>query len=162
MNHEVTLRRTREGDGAALWEIQITAIRELGKSHYTQAEVDAWSGYHDGSLSAERLEKSIPGCFGIVAEVGSCIVAFGTLDDNGEVGAVYVRPEYARQGIGSAVLDKLLSEARRRGLAQVRAIASLTGEAFYAKAGFEVQERCEHEFPSGAAIDCVWMVKRLD
>ena len=162
MNHEATLRRTREGDGAALCEIQIAAIRELGKSHYTQAEVDAWSGYHDGSLSPEKLEKGIPGRFGIVAEVGSYVVAFGTLDENGDVRAVYVRPAYARQGIGSAVLDELLSKARRRGLVQVRTKASLSGEAFYAKAGFKVQERCKHRFRDSAEIDSVWMVKKLD
>ena len=124
--------------------------------------MDAWSGYHDGSLSPERLEKGIPECFGIIAEVDSYIVAFGTLDDNGDVGAVYVRPQYARQGIGSAVLEALLSEARQRGLAQVRTKTSLSGEAFYAKAGFKVQERCKHRFRSGAEIDSVWMVKKLE
>jgi len=162
MDHTVTLRRARAGDGAAICEIQIAAIRELGRSHYTQAEVDAWSGVHDGSLSPERSEGAVLESFTIVAEASGSIIAFGTLDDNGEVGAVYVRPEWTRQCIGSAVLSELLSEAGRRGLAHVCTKASLSGEAFYAQAGFEAQERRRHRFRSGEKIDYIWMVKQLE
>lgn len=162
MMDELILRLSRPGDGAAMSEIQVTAIRELGLTHYSQAEVDAWSGREDGRLSPERMEQRLAECFGVVAEVGGAPVAFGLLADGGEVGALYVRPAYARQGIGSAVLGELQSEARRQGLRQVWTTAALCAEDFYASAGFTAQERCRHRFRGGTEIECVRMIRTLD
>ena len=52
---EITIRRATRQDREVLCEIHVSAIRELGKSHYSEAEVDAWSR----ERTPERYEEHI-------------------------------------------------------------------------------------------------------
>ena len=158
MNEDITLRTATQQDRHALCEIQRSAIITLGRSHYSEAEVEAWSS----GLTPERYEKMIADDLVVVVDRGSQQIALGRLESNGEVGAVYVRPGFERQGIGTAVLAELLSEAKRSGLQAVHCKSSLCAEAFYAHAGFQPGERCKHLFRTGREIECVPMTKTLD
>jgi putative acetyltransferase len=110
----------------------------------------------------QRYEKPIAELYVVVAKLDSRVVGFGTLNpDTGEVVAVYVAPQVARQGIGAAILAELLSQATTCGLSEVHCKSSLCAEAFYAKAGFQAGPRCKHRFRSGQEIDCIPMTKSL-
>ncbi len=43
MNVEIKIRKATQLDRDALCQIHVSAIRGLGTSHYSAAEVDAWS-----------------------------------------------------------------------------------------------------------------------
>lgn len=154
----VHLRIATRQDREVLCNIQRTAILTLGRSHYSEAELEAWSS----GLTPERYERMIADHHVVVAERGSQIVAFGRLESSGEVGAVYVRLGLERQGIGTVVLAELLSEARQAGLHAVHCKSSLCAEAFYAHAGFQPGEKRKHRFRDGREIDCILMTKTLD
>lgn len=140
-------------------EIHGSAIRELGTSHYSQAEVDAWAS----GRTPERYEKHIAQRHVVVAEHRSEPVGFGTLDcSTGEIRQLYVSPEYARKGVGRRILTELLVEARRRGLREVHCQSSLNAEAFYADSGFRAGQKCEHRFRDGGEIDCIYMERTLE
>ena len=159
MTVRITIRKATQQDCEALCQIHVSAIRELGTSHYSQAEVDAWSS----GRSPKRYEKHIAERHVIVAQHGSKPVGFGTLDcTTGEILQLYVRPEYARKGIGRRILGELLGEARRQGLREVCCLSSLNAEAFYASCGFHAGEKCKHRFRDGGEIDCVAMKRSLD
>ena len=99
---EITIRKATHQDREALREIHVSSIRELGKSHYSEAEVDAWSG----GRTPARYEEHISERHVIVAQNRSMLVGFGTLDiTTGEILQLYVRPEYARKRIGTLILD---------------------------------------------------------
>jgi N-acetylglutamate synthase-like GNAT family acetyltransferase len=156
---EITIRKATRQDCEALCEIHVSAIRGLGKSHYSGAELDAWSS----GRVPERYEKHIAERHVIVAEHGSKPVGFGTLDlTTGEVLQLYVRPEYGRKGIGRRILRELLDEARRQGLREVHCLSSLNAEAFYASSGFHAGGKCKHRFRDGGEIHCVRMKRMLD
>jgi putative acetyltransferase len=142
-----------------LCQIHVSAIRGLGASHYSAAEVDAWSR----GRTPERYEKHIAERYVIVAQHGSKPAGFGTLDyTTGEIRQVYVSPEYARKRIGHRILRELLAEARGRGLREVHCLSSLNAEAFYANSGFYAGQRCKHRFQNGGEIDCIPMKKMLE
>jgi putative acetyltransferase len=157
-NEGITIRMATQQDREALCNIQRSAILTLGRSHYSEAELEAWSS----GLTPERYEKMIADHHVVIAERGSQVVAFGRLESSGEVGAVYVRPGCERQGIGNAVLAELLSEARQSGLRAVYCKSSLCAEAFYSHAGFQSAEKCKHQFRDGREIECVPMTMTLD
>ncbi|MEN6544748.1 MAG: GNAT family N-acetyltransferase [Armatimonadia bacterium] len=139
--------------------IQGTSILELGRLVYTDDEVMAWG---DG-LSPERYVTSTLGSrFALIAELDSSAAGFGILDlSTGEITAMYVLPAFARRGIGTAILDELIAEAKRKGLPRVHCQSSLFAEAFYQKAGFEPGLRGQHRFRGGQQIDYIPMVKFL-
>jgi len=154
----VTIRKATQQDRESLCEIQVSAIRELGKSHYGEADLEAWSS----GLSPERHGKYIADRFVIVAEAESEILGFGALDpDTGRVCAVYVRPDHAGKGIGSTILVTLISEAKRLGLRQLHCHASLNAREFYQRRGFKPGQVSKHRFGDGREIDCISMTLTL-
>ena len=156
---EITIRKATHQDREALREIHISSIRELGKSHYSEAEVDAWSG---GRTQA-RYEGHISERHVIVAQNRSMPVVFGTLDiTTGEILQLYVRPEYARKRIGTLILDEMLRVARAAGLHEVHCISSLNARDFYIDAGFQPGQKCKHRFRNGGEVECVSMKVLLE
>jgi N-acetylglutamate synthase-like GNAT family acetyltransferase len=156
---EIKIRKATCQDCNALCEIHVSAIRELGKSHYSEAEVDAWSR---GRIP-ERYEKHIRDRQVVIAQHRSIPVGFGTVDlSTGEVRQLYVRAEYARKHIGTQILEELLEIARAAGLREVHCISSLNAEAFYGNAGFQSGQKCKHRFRDGGEIDCIAMKKLLE
>ena len=57
---------------------------------------------------------------------------------SGKIGRMAVSQSMRRQGIGRALLDALVAEARRLKLDEVSLGAQLPAVAFYERAGFEV------------------------
>ena len=156
---EITIRKATHQDREALCEIHVSSIRELGKSHYSEAEVAAWL---KGRIPA-RYEGHISERHVIVAHNRSMPVGFGTLDlTTGEINQLYVRPEYARKRIGTLILDELLCVARAAGLHEVHCISSLNARDFYVAAGFRPGQKCKHRFKNGGEVDCIPMKKLLE
>ena len=77
----------------------------------------------------------------VVAREGSELVGCGALhvmwEDLGEVRTVAVLPDVKGQGVGGAILEALVGEARRRGHAAVVLSAQVQAVGFYRKFGFE-------------------------
>ena len=147
---KIKIRKATPYDCEVLSEIHISAIRELGNTHYSEAEVDAWSR----GKTPERHEKHIRERQVVVAQHRSIAVGFGTLDlTTGEVVHLYVRPEYARKGIGTKILEELLGMARAAGLRELHCTATLNAEAFYANSGFQSGKKCKHRFRDGGEIE---------
>jgi putative acetyltransferase len=156
---KIKIRKATPQDCEVLSEIHISAIRELGKTHYSEAEVDAWSR----GKTPERHEKHIRERQVVVAQHRSIAVGFGTLDlTTGEVVHLYVRPENARKGIGTQILEELLGMARAVGLRELHCISTLNAESFYANSGFQSGQKCKHRFRDGGEIDCVAMKRVLE
>jgi putative acetyltransferase len=156
---DITIRRATLDDCEALCEIHVSSIRELGRSHYSEAEVDAWAK----GRTPERYERLISEKHVVVALRGPMPVGFGTLDvPTGEILQLYVRPDYARRGVGTLIVDELARVVGAAGGRLVHCIASLNARPFYVNAGFEPGPMRKHRFRSGVEVDCVPMKKRLD
>ena len=155
---EIEIRKATHQDGETLCEIHVTSIHELGKSHYPETEIEAWSR----GRTPDRYEKHIRERQVVVAQHRSIAVGFGTLDHTtGEILQLYVRPEYARKRIGTQILEELLNLARAAGLCEVRCISSLNARDFYVNAGFQSGQKCKHRFRDGGEVDCILMKKLL-
>jgi predicted GNAT family N-acyltransferase len=64
--------------------------------------------------------------------------AIGTarMHPDGQIGRMAVMKEWRRRGVGAALLDGLVNEARARGLAEVRLLAQVQALDFYRERGF--------------------------
>jgi len=78
-------------------------------------------------------------------------------DADAEVQAVYVHPEAAREGVGTALLAGLEGHAREFGADDAALHASLNAVGFYERRGYERVAERDHEFRDGATGTVVEM-----
>ena len=154
----MTIRRAREDDAESVGRVHRSAIRELCRAHYTDEQIEAWSG----PRPAGHFAKVIRAKEFYVAEGGGEVVGFGSLDAEAcEVDAVYIAPAAAGRGIGMKLLRAVEARARELGLKSLRVDASLNAVGFYERAGYELQATGTHRLANGVDLPCAHMSKGL-
>jgi predicted GNAT family N-acyltransferase len=85
-------------------------------------------------IELDDLDKD---CVHAVAydDAGKAIATARLLPD-GQVGRMVVMKDWRRRGVGAALLEALIQEARKRGLSEVRLSAPLQALEFYRSQGF--------------------------
>lgn len=81
--------------------------------------------------------------------------------DPARIRAFFVRPDWARLGIGSALLERCEQEARHHGFKAAALVATLPGERLYRALGYVSEGRLNHPLPQGRTIEFVSMRKPL-
>ncbi|AJE46233.1 GNAT family N-acetyltransferase [Celeribacter indicus] len=79
----------------------------------------------------------------------------------GHMRRVAVRPDYARCGIGSVVLEHILDHARLTGVTRLCALSTLTARAFYECHGFAASGEVELTLRPGVRLPAVQMARDL-
>jgi GNAT superfamily N-acetyltransferase len=77
------------------------------------------------------------------------------------VRAMYTHPDFARLGIGRAILEHCEAEAAAGGFCHVELVATLAGEPLYRACRYKEIERFEARAANGVAVPLVRMRKRL-
>jgi GNAT superfamily N-acetyltransferase len=95
----------------------------------------------------------------LVAERGERIVGYAGLR-GGEVTALFVRPSAARSGVATALLARVETLARRRGVQRLHVDAARSGVLFYRARGFTSGRPVRVPLPGGSML-AVRMAKRL-
>lgn len=169
-----TVREMTPGDAEAVLRLHVAAAREFGPRAYDQEQVAAWAEKPDGvepylaALEADTTDQ-------IVAERDGEVIGWGRLDHDetddeeggdedstvGEVTAVYVDPEHARSGVGSALLAHLEERAAELGLDRLSLSASLNAVGFYERHGYRPVERTTHETTGGVELPVLAMTTDL-
>jgi GNAT superfamily N-acetyltransferase len=75
--------------------------------------------------------------------------------------AFFVDPAHARQGLARRILEACLHAAREAGFASIELAATLPGEPFYVRYGFEADERFEITLPGNIQVPLVRMHRAL-
>ena len=157
----ITVRPLRADEGRIYLEIVNSAIRSLAVGHYPPDAIEGWvvpvtdETVRDLMLNADHEIR-------LVAELGGTPVGIGALVlDRSELRAVYVSPEAARQGCGSALVREIERIAKENGLTRLKLAASLNAEGFYSAHGYEVYERSEVVLRNSHRMAAVWMGKDL-
>lgn len=172
----VDVRDARRADRRAVRDLHVASVRELGPEAYDEQVVAAWVGDEDRDPRQYRVEGEA--VVFLVAVDDACggdddeaVVGFGELrvgepegydvDADAEVRAMYVAPDRAGEGVGTALLRELEARAREHGVESVVLTASLNAVPFYERRGYgRVHERT-HEFGGEAEGRVVEMRKRL-
>ena len=157
-----TVREATADDVEAIRAVHAASVRVLATSHYDASQISSWS-------DVEEADYSIPadGSHVVVAEdegdgADRRVVGFGAVDlESGEVRAVYVHPEHAGEGVGSAILRELEERAAEEGLTDLHLTASLNAVPFYERHGWVSTEPTNHELTDGVELEAVAMEKSL-
>lgn len=131
----LTLRRARPEEQAALEDLQRRASLELPDY---RAQILAFPD------SIHVPPAQIANGQVIVAEFKGEVAGFAAVV-GGELDGLFVEPDYWGHGIGRALLDAAVHEARRRGLS-LSVIANPSARRFYESCGFSVEGEAQTRF----------------
>jgi predicted GNAT family N-acyltransferase len=82
-------------------------------------------------------------CTHVVAYDGGRPIGTARLMPDGQIGRMVVVKEWRRRGVGGKMLDALIEEARKLGLAAVRIKAPMQAMEFYRERGFVADGKVE-------------------
>jgi GNAT superfamily N-acetyltransferase len=166
-------------DVPVLVDVIARSARGLSRQDYTEAQIEAALGtawgvdtelIRDGTYFAVEAGGEIIACggwskrrtlFGGDAQPGRRSDLLDPEHDAARVRAFFVRPEWARQGVGRALLERCEREARAHGFRSVELLATLPGARLYRAFGYVAGERTTHPLPGGLEMHVVPMRKAI-
>ncbi|MGJ0503819.1 MAG: GNAT family N-acetyltransferase [Methylocystis sp.] len=132
------LRPFLPADAATLAALFRESVDELAAEDYDEAQREAWASKADDE---EAFGALLAGELTIVALVDGDIAGFASLKDNNHFDMLYVRPEMARRGVGSALADAIEKLAAGRGTKTLTVDASDAARDFFAARGYVAKTR---------------------
>lgn len=162
----VSMRYAKREEWPDVLKLHRRAIHETAAADYPTEVLNAWgSPLNDNEaprMLAEFDAKLECGHVVIVAEINGCLAGFGELGPlKNELVALYVNPDFGRQGVGSAILRELERIARKNTSPYLYMDASLTAVPLYEAHGFRALEQATHRLRNGTSMECVKMRKDL-
>src|SRR5579862_1314344 len=173
-------RLATEADIGQLENLIPLSARQLQADYYTPAQIEAALGpvfavdkrlIEDGTYFVAEAETRIVGCGGWSKRE----TLFGGADgphaegsreldpacEPARIRAFFVHPEWARQGIGRALMQACEEAARAARFRDMELVATLAGEPLYSALSYRAVERYAIELPGGLEMVVVRMHKRI-
>jgi GNAT superfamily N-acetyltransferase len=175
-----TIRLACDADIVALEQLIPLSVRGLQSSVYTPAQMEAALGpvfgvdrqlIRDGTYFVVENDGVIVGgggwsrrkaVFGGDRERPGEDGALDPEKEPARIRAFFVHPDWARRGIGSAILAKCEGSIRAAGFRDAVMVATLVGEPLYAAFGYAVLERYQVPLGEGLTLPVVRMGKSLE
>ena len=108
------------------------SVRRLAPAHYSPEQVEQWArGAHHPGLASQLREHH-----GWVIEQDDVPLGFATLSDDGHLSLLYVSADHPRQGLGTLLLERVLTPASQMGLGSLTTEASAFSLALFLRHGF--------------------------
>jgi GNAT superfamily N-acetyltransferase len=176
----VTFRRAVPADTEAIEAVMRVSVRELSRGFYEEAHVPSVERsiatldvalVEDGTYFVGEAAGRIVACGGwsrrdkLFTGGGERAGGSRLLDAASEparVRAMFVHPEFARRGLGRAILDLCEDEARAEQFRRLELMATLPGVPLYLACGFSIVERVTITLPDGVEVGGVRMEKTLE
>lgn len=132
-NHinNIQIRQYTPADCAEIAQLFVETVHAVCKKDYPPEQLDAWTGHVD----LERWNRSFLEHDTLVAVTDGKIVGFGDIDASGYLDRLYVHKDYQRQGIATALCDRL---ERMHTFSTVTTHASITARPFFENRGYQV------------------------
>ena len=166
-------------DVPALEELIPLSVRTLQAPYYSAAQMEAAMGpvfgvdrqlISDGTYFVVEDAGVIIGCGGwsrrkslFGADTGRAAedAMLDPATDPARIRAFFIHPDWARRGIGRAILTACETAIIAAGFPQAELVATLAGEPLYLTCGYRVAERYEIPMTGGLTLPVVRMTKRL-
>jgi GNAT superfamily N-acetyltransferase len=176
---DFVLRVATMDDVPVLTWLIAESARELGLQDYSSEQIEAALAgafgvdsdlIRDGTYFVAEADGDIVACggwsrrktlFGGDAQPGRVSELLDPAVDAAKVRAFFVRPDWARRGIGRALLARCEAEARAAGFRSAELMATLPGERLYRACGYAGEGRVHFPLRDGITIEFVPMRKQL-
>ncbi len=134
----VALRPYLPADAKRCAEIFRSSIEELAADDYDEAQREAWASRADDEAA---FGARLKGALTLLATIDGAVAGFASLKGGEEIDMLFIDPEFARRGAGSALIEALAKLAQARGAERLTVEASDVAKPLFDKLGFVAQKR---------------------
>ena len=134
----IALRPYLSADAKRCAEIFRASIEELAAEDYDADQREAWASRADDE---QAFGARLLGALTLLAVIDREVVGFASLKDGEEIDMLFVDPEFARQGVGRALIEALTKLAQARGAKRLTTEASDVAKPLFGRQGFAAQKR---------------------
>ena len=152
----LSITRLTEAEYSLASEIVVASVQAFWPPDYPAAVIEAVVEGNGPAAIRERSDKQED----YLARRGGRPVGYGAVKQN-EIGHLFVHPDAAGQGVGSALVAFSEGLVRERGFETIIVYASLSALGFYEKRGFRRVRPKSFELRPNVFLDSVLMVKPL-
>ena len=132
------LRPFLPADTPILAAIFVAGVEALTGDDYSESQQEAWAAAVDDEAAfGQRLASQLT----LVATLDGAPVGFASLKGKDQVDLLYVHPGAVGQGVAATLCDALEKLAAARGAKSLTVDASDNAAEFFAKRGYEAQQR---------------------
>ena len=124
------IREYISSDCEQIAELFYQTVHTINAKDYAQEQLCAWA---TGHMDLSAWNKSFLEHNTCVAVKNDIIVGFGDIDDTGYLDRLFVHRDYQRQGVATALCDKL-----ETGFDIITTHASITAKPFFLHRGYRV------------------------
>jgi N-acetylglutamate synthase-like GNAT family acetyltransferase len=176
-----TIRKATVSDRAEIEKLIAVSVKGLSRDDYSERQIElsiqTVFGVDTELINdktyfvAESADGSIVGCGGWSKrktlygasryESSRNSEELNPNIDAAKIRAFFIHPEWARKGIGTAILDACEQEAKSFGFQTAEMMSTLPGIKLYSIRGYVGAERAEIPVGQGEQITCVKMSKKL-
>ena len=184
-----SVRLARDADVPGLEKLIPFSVRALQARYYSTAQMDGALGsvfgvdrqlIRDGTYfvvehppspgSGATGEHKLIGCggwskrktlFGSDHETGRDDAELNPACDVARIRAFFIHPNWARRGLGHAILDACEKAIRDAGFRSAELVATLPGEPFYVAFNYSAIERYDVPLANGLGLPVVRMIKNF-
>jgi putative acetyltransferase len=135
---DIALRPYLPADARRCAEIFRVSIEELTADDYDEDQREAWAARADDEAG---FSARLAGALTLLATIDGAVAGFASLKGADEIDMLFVDPEFARQGVGLALVDALTRLAQRRGAKRLTTEASDVAKPLFERLGFSAQKR---------------------
>lgn len=154
------VRAYRSPDAQGVANCFYDSVHGLGLFGYGPRQIAAWAPARPDPAAIDA--RAADGRLTLVAvDEADGVLGFGEMEADGHIDRLYRRPEPETKGVGAAILDKLIAEARAQGLDRLWVEASELARPLFARRGFRLVERRDFEH-NGVPIHNFAMELRLE
>jgi len=153
------IRPAKSEDRDRILQVQLDAIQTLNAPDYTPKQVEALLGnIREHHQKTRHFDNSF------VAEKEGEVIGFASLGFL-QIEALFVDPRFARQKVGTRLIQASENEAKVRSWKVLSVLASLTAKPFYQACGYRLLERTSIPFifsEKGVIVPCLEMEKWIN
>jgi GNAT superfamily N-acetyltransferase len=174
------IRPAARADISAITAIMRASLLSIGRQAYNEQQIDSALLYigrpdeqliDDGTYFVALDGEGIVGCGGWSRRRK---VYSGSASANGEqdlldpateparIRAMFVRPEWARRGIGRQILQHAEEQAASEGFRSLRLVAMRSAGSIYEAAGYRKVADSPIALEDGVVLECTLMEKSID
>ncbi len=131
------LRKYVTSDCGQLAELFYQTVHGVNVKDYSEEQLAVWA---DGKADLREWNKSFLEHQTVVAVEDDEIVGFGDITQSGYLDRLYVHKDHQREGVASAICDKLEQTVGER---KITTHASITARPFFEQRGYYVLRQQE-------------------
>ena len=133
----MNIRLASEADLPTLAQLYRQTVLVNAPQYYSAAQTRMWAA---APADADHFHRFVLAANTFVAESDRGILGFAGIREDGHVASAYVRHDCIRQGIGSALMQAVLSYAQSRNIGRLYAEASEFSLGLFKKFGFRLYD----------------------